>query len=169
MVGSSLMTNAWAQKGGTAKHTSKPVLNMQSQGAGGISVSFVSLSDGAGVAGQHELNLGRVSYASRSQTANVQIKALADRFLVSTRLGVAIQDPSGHFASATLSASLAYPETAHILRLDGVRLTTTPQVVQALVPLNKTSAHRLEIEVPTSLTEKDAALQNSIIFQVIPN
>jgi hypothetical protein len=29
--------------------------------------------------------------------------------------------------------------------------------------------HRLEIEVPTSLTEKNSQLHNAIIFQVIPN
>lgn len=169
MVGSSLMTNGWAQKGSTASHTSKPVVNMKAQGAGGLSVSFVGLSDGAGMAGQHALDLGSVSYASRSRTANVQLQALADRLVVSTRLGIAVQDPTGHFSRATLLASLAYPDSTHILWLDGIRLATTPQVVQAQVPVNKTSAHRLQIEVPTSLPEKDAAVHNSIIFQVVPN
>jgi hypothetical protein len=169
MVGSSLMTNGWAQKGGTAKHSSKAVVNMQAQGAGGLSVSFVSLPDGAGMAGQRALDLGSVSYAGRPRTANVQARPLADRLVVSTKLGLAVQDPSGHCSSATLLVSLAYPDPAHVLRLDGVRLATTPQLIQGQMPVGKTSAHRLEIEVPTSLTEKDAGVHNSIIFQVVPN
>jgi hypothetical protein len=169
MVGSSLMTNGWGQKGGTANHTSKTVINMRSEVAGGLSVSFVSLPDGAGLAGQHALDLGSVSYTAQSKNSNVQIRAVADRLVVSTQLGIAVQDSSGHFSSATLLASLAYPETLHVLWLDGMRLETTPQVVEGRVPVNKTSAHRLEIEVPTSLSEKDAAVHNSIIFQVVPN
>lgn len=169
MVGSSLMTNGWAQKGGTAKHTSKAALNMQAQGAGGLAVSFVSLPDGAGVAGQRTLDLGTVSYSGRSRTANVQVRTLADRLVVSTRLGLAVQDASRHYSNATLLASLAYPEGAHVLWLDGVRLATTPQVIQGNLPVNQTSAHHLEIEVPASLPEKDAAVHNSIIFQVVPN
>lgn len=169
MVGSSLMTNGWGQKGGTVRHTSKTVLTMQSESGGGLSVSFVSLSDGASLAGQGGLDLGNVSYATHSQGANVQVRAATDRLVVSTKLGIAVQDPTGHFSRATLLASLAYPDALHVLWLDGVRLETTPQVVQGQVPVNKTTAHRLEIDVPTSLSEKDAAVHNSIIFQVVPN
>lgn len=169
MVGSSLMTNGWGQKGSTARHTSKTVLNMQSEGAGGLSVTFVSLSDGAALAGKSALDLGSVAYATHSKSPNVQVRAVTNRLVVSTQLGIAVQDATGHSSRATLLASLAYPDAFHVLWLDGVKLETTPQVVQSQVPVNKTSAHRLEIDVPTSLSEKDAALHNSIIFQVVPN
>jgi len=169
MVGSSLMTNGWAQKGSTAKHTSKAVLNMQVQPGGGISVAFVGLPDGAGVTGQHAMDLGTVSYSNHSRTANVQVRAITDCLVVSTKIGLSLQDPSRQFANATLLASLVHYDSAHVLWLDGVRLGTTPQVIQGHVPVGKTSAHRLEIEVPTSLTERNAGLQNSIIFQVVPN
>jgi hypothetical protein len=142
---------------------------MEAQGAGGISVSFVSLPDGASVAGQRVLDLGPVSYSRISGTANVQIRTLADRFIVSTKVGLALQDATHHFSTATLMASLAYPDAAHVLRLDGVRLGPAPQVIQGRAPVGKTSAYRLEIEVPTSLTEKNAELHNAIIFQVVPN
>jgi hypothetical protein len=169
MVGSSLMTDGWAQSKGTAKHTSKTVVNMQAQQAGGISVAFVSLSDGISLAGQHSLDLGTVSYASLPRNPNVQVRSFSDRFVVSTKVGLSLQDPTRHVATATLLAALAYPDSAHVVWLDGVRLGTTPQVVQGQVPLGKTSAHKLEIEVPTSLTEKNAELHNTIIFQVVPN
>lgn len=168
MVGSSLMVDGWGQQRSTAAHTSKAVVNMQAQASGGISVAFVSLPDGAGITG-HSVDLGTVAYSNRGRVANVQVRALTDRMVVSTRLGLTVQDPSRQFARATLLASLAYPDSANVLWLDGVRLGTTPQVIQAQVPVGKTSAHRLEIEVPTSLTEKNAELKNSIIVQVVPN
>jgi hypothetical protein len=169
MVGSSLMTNGWAQKGGTVRHTSKTVASMQVQEESGFSVTFVSLSDGANVAGQHSLDLGSVSYAAHSQNPDVQVRDLPDRLVVSTNIGLAVQGKAGHLANVTLLAALAFPDAAHVLRLDGVKLATTTQVIQAQVTVNKTSAHRLEIEIPTALTEKDAAVHNSIIFQVVPN
>ena len=170
VVGSSLiMTDGWAQTRGTPKSTSKTVLNMQSQATGGISVAFVSLPDGISVTGQHAVDLGTVSYSNHSRTANLQVRTLGDRMVVSAKLGLALQDPSSHIASATLLASLAYPDSGHVLWLDGIRLGITPQVIQGQLPVGKTSSHRLEIEVPTSLTEKNAGLQNSIIFQVVPN
>lgn len=142
---------------------------MQSQAAGGIAISFVSLPDGASVAGQRLLDLGNVSYSRISRAANVQVTTLADRFVVSTKIGLALQDATQHFSSATLLAFLAHPDSSHILWLDGVRLGAAPQVIQGRMPVGKTSAHSLEIEVPTSLTEKNAELHNAIIFQVVPN
>jgi len=153
---------------GTAKHASKAVVNMQTQASGGISVAFVSLADGAGVTGR-TMDLGTVAYYGYSRAANVQVRALKDRLVVSTKLGLVLQDPSQQFTRATLLASLAYPDPVHVLWLDGVRLGTTPQVIQAQAPVGKTSAHRLEIEVPTSLTERNSGLQNSIVVQVVPN
>lgn len=169
LVGSSLAADGWAQARGTAKHASKPLVNMQTQSEGGLTVAFVDLPGGADVAGQHGLNLGSVSYAGHPRSSNVQVRTSADRFVVSASLGLSIQDSGRQFSSASLLVALAYPEPAHVLWLDGVRLTTALQMVQGRVPVGKTSAHRLEIEIPTSLTEKDAAVHNSIIFQVIPN
>jgi hypothetical protein len=97
------------------------------------------------------------------------VRHLRDRFIVTTRFGLSIQDPTLHFASASVLASLAVPAFGHILWLDGVRLGTIPQVIQGQIRIGPTSSHRLEIEVPTSLTEKNAQLHNAIIFQVIPN
>lgn len=142
---------------------------MQTQQTGALTVSFVSLSEGSNGTGQHALDLGNVSYAARPKNPNVQVRNFSDRFVVSTIFGLSVQAPGGHFGSATLSATLAFPDRCHVLRLDGVKLTTGPQVVQAGIPVNKTSSHRLEIEIPTSLTEKDSAVSNSIIFQVVPN
>jgi hypothetical protein len=167
------MTDGWAQRKSTAKRTSSPVLNMQSQGQGSLSVAFVSAPDGAalvgGASGQRVLNLGTVSYAAGPRTPNVQTHARDGGFVVATRFGLSVQDPSQRFSSAAVLASMALPDPFFTLRLDGVRLGTTPQVIQGQVRVGITFEHRLEIEVPASLTEKNSQLENAILFQVIPN
>jgi len=146
---------------------------MRSETEGAISVNFVSAPDGAaltgGTAGQRSLNLGTVSHAGGTQSANVQVQKLPGRFVVSTRFGLSIQSGSQHAASATVLAALAVPDPAYTFRLDGITLATVPQLVQGQARIGPTITHRLEIEVSTSLTEKNSQLHNAIIFQVIPN
>lgn len=173
LIGSSLITNGWAQRRSAAKRTSTTALNMQSQSQGSLTVSFIASPEGAALSsvapGRGGLNLGTVSYASGSRTSNVQMRHLDGRFVVGTRFGMKIQDPAQRFSSATVLASMALPEPHFTLRLDGMKLETTPQVIQGRVRVGETLQHRLEIEVPTSLTEKNSQLQNAIIFQVVPN
>jgi hypothetical protein len=172
LFGSSLMTDGWAQRKGSSKRTSTAI-SMKSETEGTISVSFVSAPDGValtgGASGQRSLNLGTVSNAAGAQTANVQVQKLPGRFIVSTRFGLSIQDGSQHATSATVLAALAVPDSAYTFRLDGVTLETVPQLVQGQARVGPTFMHRLEIDVPTSLTEKNSQLHNAILFQVIPN
>lgn len=169
LFGSSLVTDGWTQAKGTGSRTSKTVINMKTQEAGGLSVAFVDLPDGPNITGNRALDLGNVSYTGHPQGTKVQVKPLADRFVVSAKFGMLVQDPSQHVSSATLMVALAYSDSSHALWLDGVRMSTALQTIPGICTVGKISAHRLEIEVPTSLTEKDAAVHNSIIFQVIPN
>jgi len=146
---------------------------MKSETEGAISVNFISAPDGAaltgGTSGQRSLNLGTVSHGGGAQSANVQVQKLPGRFVVSTRFGLSIQSGSQHAASATVLAALAVPDPAYTFRLDGITLATVPQLVQGQARIGPTITHRLEIEVSTSLTEKNSQLHNAIIFQVIPN
>ena len=169
LFGSSLVTDGWAQTKGTGSRTSKTVVNMKAQQEGGLTVAFVDLPDGPSVTGKRALDLGNVTYAGHPRGATVQVRPSVDHFVVSAKFGLMVQDPSQRLAGATLLVALAYPDAAHVLWMDGVRLTTALQAMPGRCPVGKTSAHRLEIEVPTSLTEKDAAVHNSLIFQVIPN
>ena len=172
LFGSSLMTDGWAQRKGSSKRTSTAI-SMKSETEGTISVSFVSAPDGValtgGASGQRSLNLGTVSNAGGAQTANVHVQKLPGRFIVSTRFGLSIQDGSQHATSATVLAALAMPDSAYTFRLDGITLETVPQLVQGQARVGPTFMHRLEIDVPTSLTEKNSQLHNAILFQVIPN
>lgn len=172
LVGSSLFTDGQAQGKGSSKRTSTAV-SMRSETQGTISVSFISAPDGAtlsgGNAGQRTLNLGTVSNASGAQTANVQVQTFSGFFAVSTKFSLSIQDGSQHSTTATVLAALATPDTAFTYKLDGITLAVVPQLLQAQARIGPTIEHTLEIDVPTSLTEKNSQLQNAIIFQVIPN
>jgi hypothetical protein len=161
-----------AQRKGSGNRTAT-ALSMKSQSQGTISVDFTSAPDGValtgGASGERGLNLGAVSHAGGTQTANVRTQNLPGRFIVSTRFGLSIQNGSEHATSATVMAALAIPDAAYIFRLDGITLQTIPQLVQAQARVGATLMHRLEIEVPTSVTEKNSQLHNAIIFQIIPN
>ena len=145
---------------------------MKSATEGTISVTFVSAPDGAaltgGASGQRNLDLGPVSHAG-SQTANVQVQKLPGYFVVSTKFGLSIQDGSHHTTTATILAALALPDFFYRYRLDGITLQTAPQLLQGQARVGPTVVHRLEIEVPTSITEKNSQLHNAIIVQIIPN
>jgi hypothetical protein len=173
VIGSSLVTDGWAQRASAGKHTSPTVLVMRSQTTGSLSVNFSNSPGGAhlagGTSGQGTLDLGKASYAGGAFTSNVNISKSHDRFTVSTSFGLNIQTNSSSTATATVMAGLAAPERGFILRLDGVTLGTTPQIVQGQTKLGTPTEHRLEIDVPTTLTEKDSQLHNAILFQVIAN
>jgi hypothetical protein len=166
------MTNGWTQSKSATKRTSSAI-SMKSATEGAISVSFVSAPDGAalsgGTSGQRSLNLGAVSHTGGAQTANVQVQKLPGRFVVSTRFGLSIQAGSQTATTAAVMAALTVPDSAYTFRLDGITLQTVPQLLQGQARTGTTVMHRLEIEVPTSLTEKNSQLHNAIIFQVVPN
>jgi hypothetical protein len=145
---------------------------MKSATEGTISVSFISAPDGAaltgGTSGQRSLNLGTV-HTGGAQTTNVKVQKLPGRFVVSTRFGLSVQAGSQTATTAAVLAALTVPDPAYTFRLDGITLQTVPQLLQGQARMGTTEMHRLEIEVPTSLTEKNSQLHNAIIFQVIPN
>ena len=146
---------------------------MRKQTEGAISIAFAGLTKGmqAGreAQGYGTLDLGLVSYGLGAKAPHTQVRRLADRLVVTTEFGLNITDNSLHAASATLLAATAYPENVYSVSVDGVRLQATPQMVRPNVPLGRTSLHRLQIEIPNTVTEKDSQFHNSIVFQVIPN
>lgn len=173
LIGSSLVSGGWAQRKATAKRASPTVLAMRSEAAGALSMSFSSAPNGArlnsGTAGQGSLDLGAASYGGGAFNPNVSIHKSQGRFVVSTRFGITVQENSTGVTTATVMAALAIPEPSFVLRLDGIILKTTPQVIQGNTQLGVITQHRLEIEVPASVTEKDSQLHNAILFQVIAN
>ena len=146
---------------------------MRKQSEGAISIGFAGITKGSQAAqqtvGYGTLDIGAVSYSVGARSPHTQVRRLADRLVVTTEFGLSITDNSLHTASAMLLAATAFPDNVYTVSVDGVRLEATPQMVQASVPLGRTSVHRLQIEIPNTVTEKDSQFHNSIVFQVIPN
>lgn len=144
---------------------------MRKQTEGAISIGFTGTTKGSQTGreavGYGTLDIGTVSYSVGAKSPHTQVRRLADRLVVTTEFGLSIS--SLHAASAMLLAATAFPENVYTISVDGVRLQATPQMVQSNVALGRTSLHRLQIEIPNTVTEKDSQFHNSIVFQVIPN
>jgi hypothetical protein len=171
-IGSSLVTDGWAQSKTAKKHTPTPALKMDSQATGTLAVQLVSSANGVAMKGgtgsQRSMDLGTVSYQNGSNTLNVSVQKLSTSFVVSTHFGLEVDDSTGKVATVTVRAGLAAPDV-FIFRVDGFQLGTTQQFIQTQVKPGSLLQHLLEIEVPTSLTEKNSQLQNTILFQIVAN
>ncbi|HLZ00010.1 MAG TPA: hypothetical protein VKT33_13195 [Candidatus Angelobacter sp.] len=144
---------------------------MKSQAMGSVSAVLSSLPDGAAVTGgatQSMLDMGVVS-AGGARRPNVHVRQRQDGLIVTTGFGLTIQDPAQHLQTAAVMACIAFPQEPYTLWVDGVMLTTTPQIIEGQARPGPARVHRLEILVPNTATEKTPQLHNSIIFQVIPN
>lgn len=166
------MTEGWAQRKDVAKRAPRAVATMRSEATGTLSVSLTSAPDGVPLGGsssQRALDFRTVSYNTAQAAPNMRLIRRPAGFVVATRFGLNIQDSSEHIARATVLAALASPEPHFSLKVDGVRLGTTPQMIQGQARVGFTTEHLLEIEVPSSVTEKNSHLQNAILIQVIAN
>jgi hypothetical protein len=145
---------------------------MQAQASGSLSALLTSTPDGApvafGASPRQGLDLGAVS-AAGARNANVYVARRLDGFVVQTKFGLIIQDQAHRLPSATVLASLAYADGVYTFWVDGVKLTTTPQIIQGLAKVGPVQAHRLEIQVPGSVTENNSQINAAIIFQIVPN
>lgn len=146
---------------------------MHSETKGSLSVSLSGVPGEAtvvsGPSGQGTLELGAVSYQGVPVGSHVHMNRLTGHFVVSTRFAMTIDGGSQSPTSATVMAALAVPDSHFIFRIDRVKVENTPQVVESRAKVGMANQHLLEIDVPTSITEKDSQLQNAIIFQVIAN
>ncbi len=145
---------------------------MNSQAAGTLAVQLVNAANGLAMKGvnasQRSMDLGTVSYQNVSSTLSLSVQKLSTSFVVSTRFGLEVDDPTGTVGTVTVLVGLAAPDV-FMFRVDGFQLGTTPQLIQSQVKPGGIVQHLLEIEVPTSLTEKNSQLQNTILFQVVAN
>lgn len=173
LIGSSLMIDGWAQRKDVVKRAPRAVATMRSEATGALSVSLTSVPDGVplsgGYSGQRTLDFRNVSYNAASIAPNVRLTRRPAGFVIATRFGLNIQDSSQHVARATVLAALAAPEPHFSLKVDGIQLGTTPQMIQGQARVGLTTQHLLEIEVPSSVTEKNSHLQNAILIQVVAN
>lgn len=134
-------------------------------------VNFVPVPKGArvrSIAGQGTLELGQMSYLSGASEEGVTIHRGPRTFTVSTRFGLQVGDSSMH-GTAKLVAVLTQIEPAIRVTVDGVNLTSSPEVIQMAIKYGAVNEHRLEMEIPTSMSGAAAQVVNSIAFQVVAN
>lgn len=173
-----LILTAEATLGASAAEAQKLIVRrvprsvpMQSTSNGQLSVTVVSLAANAplmGTAGSTVMDIGTVSYAG-SRNSNVSIERKKNSFVVTTAFGLAVTDATHQAHFATVSAFVSGQNPRLTYRIDGRRLESAPTVVVPQVAVGSTTRHRLEVEIPNSLTEQDANLQIALQFEVMPN
>src|SRR5579859_6085135 len=99
------------------------------------------------------LDMGVVS-AGGARRPNVHVRQRQDGLIVTTGFGLTIQDPAQHLQTAAVMACIAFPQEPYTLWVDGVMLTTTPQIIEGQARPGPARVHRLEILVPNTATEK---------------
>jgi len=136
---------------------------------GSLTVSLVGISGGVPLldspGGPALLNCGKVSYGG-STTPKLEVQQHAGSFVVSTDFGLLVQDATKLAHFATVSGALSGAQTAVTYRIDGKKLGSAPVLLISHASVGTLSEHRLEIEVPTGLTEAGADTQIAIQFAV---
>jgi hypothetical protein len=136
-----------------------------------ISISLVPLSGGALVpgsaTGQSTLQLGRVSSGGGSSTAGVVVDRHPHSMVVRTIFGIQLNNHGGAQGSASLSAFLLNSDPRCQVYLDGIKLESTPRLIQRGIRYMAVSQHRLEIEVPNTVTESQGNIARNIGFLAV--
>ena len=91
------------------------------------------------------------------------------RFAISTWFGLRAGGGSVAGGTAKLLAFVSQLSPQQKVYIDGVRLTTAPQVIQIGIRFGAVTQHRLEVEVPVDAPEMVAQSFNAISFQVLPD
>ncbi len=132
-------------------------------------LQVVSLPTGASVQGSSpglsSLNLGHVSWANGTSTFGVNHKKDRSSFSVSTSIGLHL-DCSKADANrlASVSVFLQQSDSRYTVALDGMKLLSSPAVINATLPCGSTTPHSFEVEVPIKASE--GPINTSVGFQV---
>ncbi len=134
---------------------------------GSIAVAVVQLPDGAtiaGAAGTAIAELGTVSSNVRATNSGIRIVRRSTSYVVVTMIGLRATSSSAS-GPVALQAYLPTPIPGVSVRLDGVTLSSFPQLFAAHVPLNIASRHRLELEIPNGMNPQLIPSQIPVDFQ----
>lgn len=138
---------------------------------GSISISLVSLSGGplvsGGTTGPGMLQLGRVSSGGGASSAGVLVDRHPHSMVVRTIFGVRLENHGVSDGSASLSAFLFNPDPRCTVFLDGIKLEATPRLIQRGVRYWAVTQHRLEVEVPNTVTESQGNIARNIGFMAV--
>jgi hypothetical protein len=137
-----------------------------------ISITFLTAPNGAPAqslgSGRGLLNLGSLSYFSRSTANGAEIQDHKNDFTVSTTFAIRIGDLNVHrTGTVNVSALLLSSGPLRIVQIDGVRLSPMPQLIKRKIPYGVITSYVLEITIPTS--DPAGELSDSISITASPN
>jgi len=136
-----------------------------------LKVSVVPLGASGPMSGSSQstlLDLGNVSYGGGGVAPGVTLRRTKGGVLLTTRFGLLLQDVGGvNLRTATIRAFVLNADSGKTYAVDGVKLTTGPQVVSTMAPVGTVSAHRLEIQVP--IGENPGQVSDAVGFLVTTN
>lgn len=168
LAGTGFVVPAWGGPRATPKTRS---ILLGAAPGGGLTVSVVNLTTSAplmGAATAASLNLGAVSYGG-SHSPGVTIEQRKSGFIVGTAFGLQVNDSSHQARFATVMAYISGPPTPLTYRIDGRTLGSVPVVVAPRMIVGAISRHNLEVEVPGSVSERNANQQAALQFEVLQN
>jgi hypothetical protein len=88
----------------------------------------------------------------------------ASAITVQRRVGLRVSSRSGRRGFVQVRASLAGPEMAGTVTIDGIALTAAPRIVDAQAPIGSTVGHLVEIAIPASAPQ--GAFTAEIVWEV---
>jgi len=164
------LSAAYGGQGVVVKRGAKALSTTISTPVNSISVQLVSLAEGAALTGaaggSWDLDLGDFSFTAAPRKPNVATRRLASSLLVSSEFGVLVSS-SATGVTATLLALLQSQQAKYSVRIDGILLESTPVPVASHLRTGVVTRHRIELELPVTLTEKEGRLSNAIQFSVV--
>jgi hypothetical protein len=136
-----------------------------------LKVSVVPLGGSGPMSGSSQstlLDLGNVSYGGGGLAPGVTLRRTKGGVLLTSRFGLLLQDGGDSTVrTATVSAFVLNANSGKTYTVDGVKLTTGPQVVSTMARVGTVSAHRLEIQVP--IGENPGQVSDAVGFLVTTN
>jgi hypothetical protein len=147
---------AWGQQSQshTVRATATPFRAQPSPES--ASISFLTAPGGPVVQslgpGQAVLDLGVCSYFPQTNLNEADIQRQKDTFILSTKFGLRIGLSNGrHGGTAAVSAFLLTPSLVQTVWIDGVRLATTPRIIERQLSYGVITDHILKIAVPIAM------------------
>jgi hypothetical protein len=122
-----------------------------------------------GSSGTGLLDLGPLSYDGVARRPNVTIKSFEGHFVAATTFGLDVTGVSRTGRTVSVNAYLTTPGSRCVIRVDGVALGQLARRIGDRIPVGAVSWHRLEIDIPTNITENDGLLISAVQFDVVPN
>jgi hypothetical protein len=89
--------------------------------------------------------------------------------VVRALFGLKVESAGAQQGTATLSAFLFQLDPHCDIFLDGIQLGIAPRLIERRAAYGAANPHRLEIEVPNSVTESQGQISSNLGFLAVPN